>query len=190
MPHANFLRAVILCQLEGEHFGKRTLWSATIDDRHLLYCDKCFSSEVKSLLRDCYAHSELKLCGRCCQWDMILPSSANTEVKAPEVSTTERFPTVADPHSPPAPRDREVPSHCLKPVELDFEWLLCKMRYAAHHVLHKHWNKGQARAYCTSASINERATEKMINHCHSVRANVSSPGIGEAINSTDYVPRV
>ena len=96
-------RHALLCQLEGGLFGKRTLWTATIDNRHLPYCDKCYLSEVKSLLRDCYAHSELMLCGRCCQWDMTSPSSANTKVKAPEVSTTEHFPTVADPHSPPAP---------------------------------------------------------------------------------------
>ena len=84
-------RHVILCQLEGGHFGKRTMWAATIDGRHLPYCDKCFSLEVKSLLRDCYVHLELKLCGRCCQCDMTSPSSANTKVKAPEVSTTEHF---------------------------------------------------------------------------------------------------
>ena len=29
----------------------------------------------------------------------------------------------------------------------------------------------------------------MINHCHSVRASDSSPDIGEAVNSNDYVPR-
>ena len=39
--------------------------------------------------------------------------------------------------------------------------------YAAHHVLHKHWNKGQAKAYCASAAINERATaDEKINHLH------------------------
>ena len=40
-------RHAILCQLEDGNFGKRTLWSATIDDRHLPYCDKCLLSEVK-----------------------------------------------------------------------------------------------------------------------------------------------
>ena len=34
--HAN----AILCQLEGGHFGKWTLWSANIDDKHLPYCNK------------------------------------------------------------------------------------------------------------------------------------------------------
>ena len=47
-------RHAMLCQLKGEHFGKRTQWPATIDDKHLPYCDKCFWSEVKRVLCDCY----------------------------------------------------------------------------------------------------------------------------------------
>ena len=84
-----------------------------------------------------------------------------------------------------APQHRGAPSSDLNTVELDFEWLLCVLRYAAHNVLHKTWNKGQARAYCTSASINDRATKKMINHFHSMKANDDNPDIGEAVNSNN-----
>ena len=55
-------RHAILCQLEYGHFDKWTLWSAVIDNKHLPYCDNCFGLEVKSLLRDCYADSELSVC--------------------------------------------------------------------------------------------------------------------------------
>lgn len=181
-------RHTILCQLDGGHFGKRTLWSAVIDNKNLPYCDKCFQLEVKSLLCDCYADSDRHVCGCCCQWDLTSPSSANTKVNVADVRTTANCPTVVDPHSPQAPRHRDVPSSCLKPVQLDFEWLLCVLRYAAHNVVHSEWNKGQARAYCTSASINERATEKMIDKFHSMKAT-DDPN-GEAVKSNDYVPGI
>ena len=181
-------RHTILCQLDGGHFGKRTLWSAVIDNKNLPYCDKCFQLEVKSLLRDCYANSERHVCGYCCQWDMTSPSSANRKVNVAAQRTTVNYPTVVDPHSPPAPQHRDVLSSCLKPVQLDFEWLLCVLRYAAHNVLHSGWNKGQARAYCTSASINDRTTEKMIDKFHLMKAT-DDPN-GEAVKSNDYVPGI
>ena len=90
-------RHAILCQLEGGHFGKRTLWSAVIDNKNLPYCDNCFGLEVQNLLHHCYASLELHVCQRCCQWDMLLSSHANAKVKAGDFLTTQNCATVVDP---------------------------------------------------------------------------------------------
>ena len=116
----------------------------------------------ESLLCDCYGTVDLPQCEQCCHWNMLSSSPANEKVKASEIKTTEKYPTVVDPNSLSKPRLRGVPSNCLKPVGIDLEWLLCALRYAAHDVLHSRWNKGVARAYCKSAAIPEYVTKKMI----------------------------
>jgi len=58
------------------------------------------------------------------------------KVKSSEIKLTEKYPTSADFGSPTHPLDRGVPTNYLKPVGLDFVWMLCALRYAAHNVLH------------------------------------------------------
>ena len=134
-------RHAILNQTQAGIFGKRTLWSAFIDSKHLPYCDRCFNSEIESLLDDNIAPFQLPSCGRCCQWNMLSTSPSNKKVKASEIDRVSDYPTTFHTNSPPVPREREIPSNYLKPVKCDFEWFLCVMRYAAHNVLYGGWKK-------------------------------------------------
>ena len=181
-------RHAILCQAQGGIFGKRTLWSAIIDNKNLPYCDRCFMREVESLLSDCYSPFHLPPCGRCCQWNMLSSSPANKKMKASEIKLTETYPTTFDPNSPPQPPDRGVPINYLKPVELEFEWMLCVLRYAAHNVLYCGWKKGRTRAYCRSSAIPDRVTDGMYQRFHSM--NKENDTDGDAVESNEYVPYV
>ena len=153
-------RHAILNQAQGGTFGKRTLWSDFIDNKHLPFCDRCFKLEIKSLLDDCYSPFHLPRCGRCCQWNMVSSSQANKKVKASEIKLTQDYPTTVHPNSPPQPPDRGVPINYLKPVELDFEWMLCALRYAAHNVLYCGWKTGRTKAYCRSGTIPDCVTKR------------------------------
>ena len=67
-------RHTITHQAQVGVFGKRTLWSAFIDNEHLPYCNTCFAKEMSALLGDQYSDSILLICGRCCQRDMTSSS--------------------------------------------------------------------------------------------------------------------
>ena len=129
-------RHAILNQTDGGLFGKRTLWCGYIDNKHLPYCDNCFSKELDSLLNDRFSNSALTPCGRCCQWDMKSSSVSNKKVKHAEFKRTEKYPTSADMSttSPPVPLHRPVPTDHLCPVKLELPWLVAVLRFAAHNV--------------------------------------------------------
>ncbi len=105
----------ILNQTDGGLFGKRTLWCAHIDYKHLPYCDNCFSKELEALMNDLFSKSPLTSCGRCCQWDMKSSSVSNTKVKNAELKMTEKYPTSTNfsATSPPVPLHRPVPTNHL-----------------------------------------------------------------------------
>ena len=96
-------RHAILNQTQAGIFGKRTLWSAFIDSKHLPYCDRCFNSEIESLLDDNTAPFQLPSCGRCCQWNMLSTSPSNKKVKASEIDRVSDYPTTFHTNSPPVP---------------------------------------------------------------------------------------
>ena len=181
-------RHAILNQAQGGIFGKRTLWSAVIDHKNLPFCNACFNKEIKSLLDDRFSQSRLTQCGRCCQWDMSSPSRANMKVKPSETKITEKYPTTSDSASPTHPLNRCAPTNIMKPVELDFEWMLCALRYAAHNVIHCKWNKGITQSYLRSCAIPDRVTNKMYDRFNN--RDESDNREGAAVQSNDYVPYV
>ena len=184
-------RHAILNQTQGGIFGKRTLWSAFIDCKHLPFCDRCFDKEIQNLLnKGNHGDSGFQLprCGRCCQWDMLSPSPSNNKMKASEIKKTKNYPTTFDPGGPLHPHDRGVPICYLKPVQLDFEWMLCVLRYAAHNVLHGNWNKGQTQSYAQSCAIPDRVTDKMYDRFHAM--DIADDTNGDAVKSNEYIPKV
>ena len=181
-------RHAIINQADGGIFGKRTLWSAVIDFKNLPFCNTCFNKEIKSVLEDRYSKSSLPQCGTCCQWNMSSLSPANKKVKPSELLITEKYPTREDPTSPTHPLNRGVPTNYLAAVELDFEWMLCALRYAAHNVLHCGWNKGTTKSYLKSCAVPDRITDKMYERFHNM--DVSDNIDGVEVQSNDYVPYV
>ena len=184
-------RHAILNQTQGGAFGKRTLWSAVIDCEHLPFCDRCFNKEIKNLLDDGdHEDSSFRLpsCGYCCQWDMLSPSPSNKKVKTSEIKLTEKYPTTSHPDAPFHPLDRGVPTSFLKPVQLDFEWMICAMRYAAHNVLYCGWNKGQTKAFANSCAVPNRVTNNIYDRFHAM--DIADDTDGDAVKSDEYMPKV
>ena len=99
-------RHSIIHQTQGGTFGRRTLWSAVLDCKHLPYCNRCFSTEMACLLSDKFSPTRLHQCSRCCQWDMASKLVANTKVKASEIKMTEKYPRECSATSPSAPVHR------------------------------------------------------------------------------------
>ena len=181
-------RHAILNQADGGLFGKRTLWCANIDHKHLPYCDNCFSKELKALMNDRFSQSPLSMCGRCCQWDMKSSSNANAKVKNAEIITTEKYPTSADlsPGSPPVPVYRPVPTNHLRPVELQFVWLVAVIRFTAHNIIYTGWNKGTTKSYLKSCCVPDRVIDNVYAKFKQVNANENL--VGNIVQSNDYIP--
>ena len=180
----------ILNQTDGGLFGKRTLWCAHIDHNHLPYCDNCFSRELDSLLNDRFSNCPLTPCGRCCQWDMKSSSESNKKVNNAEFKQTEKYPTSADVSttSPPVPLHRPVPTNHLRPVELEFFWLVSVLRFAAHNIIYKRWNKGTTQAYLRRCCVIDRAIDRM--YAKFNKTNEDENINGEMVQSNDYIPFV
>jgi hypothetical protein len=181
-------RHAILNQAERGIFGKRTLWSAFIDHDHLPYCQSCFTREVTALLADMHSPSVLSNCGRCCQWDMNSSSPANKKVKPQEVTLTEHYPRTCDPNSPTPPRLRPVPTSHFRPVELDFWWMICAVKFAAHNIIHHSWKKDPTRSYLKSCAIPDRVINKLYTRFNKMDPNNDDQGVEVASN--EYIPYV
>ena len=181
-------RHAILNQAEAGHFGKRTLWCSYIDHRYLPYCNVCFQRELESLMADIHSPSRLTPCGRCCQWDMNSNSISNKKVRAPEITPVDKYPTSCDPGSPPFPMHRPVPTDHLRPKELDFLWMVCALKFAAHNIIHHRWNKGVTTSYLKSCAIPDRVTNKLYSRFNKMDPSHDDEGVEVASN--DYVPFV
>lgn len=181
-------RHSILNQSQGGTFGKRTLWSCVIDYKNLPYCDACFGNELRGILSDKYSPSNLRQCGRCCQWNMNSTSTANHKVKPSEVNIAKKYPTECDPMSPTPPEKRSVPINYLKPIQLSYCVMIRALRFAAHNVAHFKWNKGTTQAYLRSCAIPDRVTDKMYNQLHEMED--SEETTDGACQSDIYIPYV
>ena len=78
-------RHAIIHHAQAGIFGKKTLWSAFIDNKNLPYCDRCFAKEVYVLLDDQHSDSPCLICGPCRQWDTTLSSPSNKNVRPSEI---------------------------------------------------------------------------------------------------------
>ena len=181
-------RHAILNQAQAGHFGQRTLWCSVVDHKNLPYCKVCFKKEINSLMSDIHSPSTLATCGRCCQWDMKSSSPANKKVKGSEIKTTDKYPTSCDPSSPAHPLHRPVPTSHLRPVELDYLWMVCALRFAAHNVIHHMWNKGTTFSYLKSCAIPDRVTDKLYTRFN--KMDPSNDDEGVEVASNEYVPFV
>ena len=181
-------RHAILNQTDGGLFGKRTLWCAHIDHKHLPYCDICFSKELDALMNDRFSECPLTSCGRCCQWDMKSSSVSNKKVKNAEFKMTEKYPTLANlsATSPPVPLHRPVPTNHLRPVELEFFWLVAVLRFAAHNIIYERWNKGTTQAYLKSCCVPDRAIDRMYTKFNKMSEDEDKDGV--MVQSDDYIP--
>ena len=155
-------RSALLHTLHLGTYGKRSLWCANIDQVKLPYCQSCFDQEVNCLLERQNGPLDLSKCGRCCQWDMESSSPALRKKPSPE-----NYPTTCDVASPVPPVERAVGLRFLKPVRLNFSWMVSALQFASHNVQTKRWNKKTLQAYLNCCAIPDKIVNMVWTKCRS-----------------------
>ena len=170
----------------NERFGLNTLIASTylsVIDASTKWSTFCWIMGIMRTVCFDFPAVDTAASGTCCPH-----SPSNKQVKASEIQQTKKYPTTSHPDVPLHSLYWGMPIRFLKPAQLDFEWMLCAIRYAAHNVLYYGWSKGQMKAFVNSCAVPNWVTKKIYNWFHAM--DIAYDTGGDAVESDECMPKV